>query len=51
MVGYCKDGGDHLALVYEYMSQGTLKDHLRGFYSYTLLLSNIFLELAATVSL
>ncbi|RWV94336.1 hypothetical protein GW17_00043136 [Ensete ventricosum] len=29
MIGYCKDG-DHLALVYEYMSQGTLKDHLRG---------------------
>ncbi|URE32349.1 receptor-like protein kinase [Musa troglodytarum] len=29
MVGYCMDG-DHLALVYEFMSQGTLKDHVRG---------------------
>ncbi|CAL9166028.1 unnamed protein product, partial [Musa hybrid cultivar] len=29
MVGYCMDG-DHLALVYEFMSQGTLKDHIRG---------------------
>ncbi|URE25643.1 Leucine-rich repeat receptor-like protein kinase [Musa troglodytarum] len=29
MVGYCLDG-DHLALVYEFMSQGTLKDHIRG---------------------
>ncbi|XP_042412973.1 putative leucine-rich repeat receptor-like protein kinase At2g19210 [Zingiber officinale] len=28
LVGYCMDG-DHLALVYEYMSQGTLHDHLR----------------------
>ncbi|RWW25199.1 hypothetical protein BHE74_00034058 [Ensete ventricosum] len=29
MVGYCNDG-DYLALVYEYMAQGTLQDHLRG---------------------
>ncbi|URE17721.1 receptor-like serine threonine-protein kinase [Musa troglodytarum] len=29
MVGYCMDG-DHLALVYEYMSQGTLLDYIRG---------------------
>ncbi|KAJ8458589.1 hypothetical protein OPV22_031515 [Ensete ventricosum] len=29
MVGYCMDG-EHLALVYEFMSQGTLKDHIRG---------------------
>ncbi|URE13391.1 receptor-like protein kinase [Musa troglodytarum] len=29
MIGYCIDG-KHLALVYEYMSQGTLKEHLRG---------------------
>ncbi|URE19230.1 receptor-like serine threonine-protein kinase [Musa troglodytarum] len=28
-VGYCMDG-EHLALVYEFMSQGTLQDHLRG---------------------
>ncbi|KAE8790691.1 putative LRR receptor-like serine/threonine-protein kinase PAM74 [Hordeum vulgare] len=28
-VGYCWEK-DHLALVYEYMSQGTLYDHLRG---------------------
>ncbi|KAL6846431.1 hypothetical protein ACP4OV_023879 [Aristida adscensionis] len=29
MVGYCWEK-DHLALVYEYMSQGSLGDHLRG---------------------
>uniref|UniRef100_A0A0D9XCR8 Protein kinase domain-containing protein n=1 Tax=Leersia perrieri TaxID=77586 RepID=A0A0D9XCR8_9ORYZ len=29
LVGYCWEK-DHLALVYEYMSQGTLYDHLRG---------------------
>ncbi|CAD5189680.1 probable LRR receptor-like serine/threonine-protein kinase At1g51880 [Musa acuminata AAA Group] len=29
LVGYCMDG-DHLALVYEFMSLGTLQDHLRG---------------------
>ncbi|XP_073006814.1 probable LRR receptor-like serine/threonine-protein kinase At1g05700 [Typha latifolia] len=29
LIGYCKDG-HHLGLIYEYMSQGTLKDHLRG---------------------
>ncbi|RRT55757.1 hypothetical protein B296_00033418 [Ensete ventricosum] len=29
LVGYCMDG-DHLALVYEFMSMGTLQDHLRG---------------------
>ncbi|XP_064974724.1 putative leucine-rich repeat receptor-like protein kinase At2g19210 [Musa acuminata AAA Group] len=29
LVGYCMDG-DHLALVYEYMSQGTLLDYIRG---------------------
>ncbi|CAD5166812.1 unnamed protein product [Musa acuminata subsp. malaccensis] len=29
MVGYCNDG-DYLALVYEYMAQGTLQDHLQG---------------------
>ncbi|THU59477.1 hypothetical protein C4D60_Mb07t02540 [Musa balbisiana] len=28
LVGYCMDG-DHLALVYEYMSQGTLMDYIR----------------------
>ncbi|CAL9764343.1 unnamed protein product [Musa acuminata subsp. burmannicoides] len=28
MIGYCIDG-EHLALVYEYMSQGTLKENLR----------------------
>ncbi|KAG1346646.1 putative receptor-like protein kinase [Cocos nucifera] len=28
LVGYCKDG-NYLALVYEYMSQGSLHDHLR----------------------
>lgn len=29
LVGYCWEK-DHLALVYEYMSQGNLCDHLRG---------------------
>ncbi|THU46467.1 hypothetical protein C4D60_Mb09t05260 [Musa balbisiana] len=29
LIGYCKDR-DSLALVYEYMSQGTLLDHLQG---------------------
>ncbi|RRT41397.1 hypothetical protein B296_00041402 [Ensete ventricosum] len=30
LVGYCMDG-DHLALIYEYMSQGTLSDYIRGY--------------------
>ncbi|KAL5226659.1 hypothetical protein ABZP36_014924 [Zizania latifolia] len=29
LVGYCNDG-DNLALVYEYMAQGSLHDHIRG---------------------
>ncbi|XP_073008176.1 receptor-like protein kinase At3g21340 isoform X2 [Typha latifolia] len=29
LVGYCNDG-EHLALVYEYMAQGSLYDYLRG---------------------
>ncbi|XP_073006626.1 putative leucine-rich repeat receptor-like protein kinase At2g19210 [Typha latifolia] len=29
MIGYCKDGA-YLALVYEYMSEGTVQEHLRG---------------------
>ncbi|WOK91454.1 hypothetical protein Cni_G00145 [Canna indica] len=29
LVGYCMEG-DYLALVYEYMSQGTLQDHITG---------------------
>jgi len=29
MIGYCKDGV-HMALVYEYMPQGTLKEHIAG---------------------
>jgi len=29
LIGYCKDGG-HMALVYEYMSGGTLEHKLRG---------------------
>uniref|UniRef100_J3MWT5 Protein kinase domain-containing protein n=1 Tax=Oryza brachyantha TaxID=4533 RepID=J3MWT5_ORYBR len=30
LVGYCWEKDDHLALVYEYMSGGSLWDHLRG---------------------
>jgi serine/threonine protein kinase len=29
LIGYCWEK-DHLALVYEYMSRGSLFDHLRG---------------------
>ncbi|KAI4964974.1 hypothetical protein ZWY2020_057718, partial [Hordeum vulgare] len=29
MIGYCKDG-EYMALVYEYMSQGTLQMHIAG---------------------
>lgn len=29
LVGYCEED-DCLALVYEYMSQGSLEDHLQG---------------------
>ncbi|WOL14613.1 hypothetical protein Cni_G23393 [Canna indica] len=33
MVGYCMDG-DHMALVCEFMSKGTLKEHIKGTHSY-----------------
>ncbi|KAI5019610.1 hypothetical protein ZWY2020_044498 [Hordeum vulgare] len=29
MIGYCKDG-EYMALVYEYMSEGTLQEHIEG---------------------
>ncbi|XP_047045324.1 putative leucine-rich repeat receptor-like protein kinase At2g19210 [Lolium rigidum] len=29
MIGYCKDG-EYMALVYEYMSEGTLREHIEG---------------------
>lgn len=29
MIGYCKDG-EYMALVYEYMSEGTLEEHIAG---------------------
>lgn len=29
MIGYCKDG-EYMALVYEYMSEGTLQEHISG---------------------
>ncbi|KAJ8491853.1 hypothetical protein OPV22_013574 [Ensete ventricosum] len=50
MIGYCKDG-DHLALVYEYMSQGTLKDHLRGTCSAMLLSWRQRLQIALEAAL
>src|SRR5512142_3416004 len=31
MIGYCKDG-KYMALVYEYMSEGTLREHISGMY-------------------
>ncbi|TVU19670.1 hypothetical protein EJB05_35833, partial [Eragrostis curvula] len=33
MVGYCKDE-EYMALVYEYMSEGTLQEHIAGMSSY-----------------
>ncbi|URE45731.1 Leucine-rich repeat receptor-like protein kinase [Musa troglodytarum] len=38
LVGYCEDG-NYLALVYEYMAQGSLEDHLRGKSSTTRILN------------
>jgi hypothetical protein len=38
MIGYTKDG-EYMALVYEYMSEGTLQEHIAGiriFMSYTI---------------
>lgn len=32
MIGYCKDG-EYMALVYEYMSEGTLQEHIAGLQS------------------
>jgi serine/threonine protein kinase len=29
MIGYCMDGA-YMALVYEYMSEGTLEEHIKG---------------------
>ena len=29
MIGYCMDGV-YMALVYEYMSEGTLQEHIEG---------------------
>jgi serine/threonine protein kinase len=29
MIGYCKDG-EYMALVYEYMSEGNLQEHVSG---------------------
>uniref|UniRef100_A0ACD5U0J5 Uncharacterized protein n=1 Tax=Avena sativa TaxID=4498 RepID=A0ACD5U0J5_AVESA len=29
LIGYCKDG-EHMALIYEYMSEGTLQEHIEG---------------------
>jgi serine/threonine protein kinase len=29
MIGYCMDG-EYMALVYEYMSEGTLQEHIEG---------------------
>jgi serine/threonine protein kinase len=35
LIGYCKDK-NHFALVYEYMPEGNLQDHLRGCSSWPL---------------
>jgi serine/threonine protein kinase len=32
MIGYCKDG-EYMALVYEYMAQGTLREHIAGMHT------------------
>jgi hypothetical protein len=32
MIGYCNDG-KYMALVYEYMSEGTLQEHIAGTYN------------------
>jgi serine/threonine protein kinase len=29
IIGYCKDG-EYMALVYEFMSEGTLQEHIEG---------------------
>ncbi|XP_042388890.1 receptor-like protein kinase At3g21340 [Zingiber officinale] len=39
LIGYCIDG-EGLALVYEYMAQGSLHDHLIGYETMALLLNN-----------
>lgn len=38
MIGYCKDGKD-MALVYEYMPEGTLQEHITGICTYCKLLA------------
>lgn len=33
LVGYCNEGSDHIGLIYEYMANGNLKQHLSGGYA------------------
>ncbi|CAA7017650.1 unnamed protein product [Microthlaspi erraticum] len=50
LVGYC-DEGDHLALIYEYMSNGDLKQHISGNRGGFVLSWETRLKIAANVAL
>ncbi|KAG7633476.1 Protein kinase domain [Arabidopsis suecica] len=50
LVGYC-DERDHLALIYEYMSNGDLKHHLSGEHGGSVLSWNIRLRIAVDAAL
>ncbi|CAH8356541.1 unnamed protein product [Eruca vesicaria subsp. sativa] len=50
LVGYC-DEREHLALIYEYMSNGDLKDHLSGKHGSSVLKWNTRLQIAIDAAL